>query len=121
MIQSAFSKYQVLAKQPSTIIISITRTTTCRIRIRQSSVSVYCCVLLCCVLLCCDQSGVTDAFHVRPEEWLPDVILLDVMMPGISGFKVAQVLRKKYPHQVFQNKHTTTTAPQDHKTNQLTT
>mmetsp|Transcript_6608 Transcript_6608/g.9133 ORF Transcript_6608/g.9133 Transcript_6608/m.9133 type:complete len:718 (-) Transcript_6608:97-2250(-) len=28
---------------------------------------------------------------------LPDIILLDVMMPGISGFKVASTLRRRYP------------------------
>jgi adenylate cyclase len=71
------------------------------------------------------EKGVTDKDHQSPADWvtyrflvgftrflqhstprfwcfdgfdqLPDVILLDVMMPGMSGYKVAEHLRGKYP------------------------
>jgi len=31
------------------------------------------------------------------EEQLPDLILLDIMMPGIDGFVVTQEIRARYP------------------------
>ena len=37
-----------------------------------------------------------DSTHVlkRATETLPDLVILDVMMPQVSGFKIAQQLRK---------------------------
>lgn len=41
----------------------------------------------------CTASNGTDAIRVTHEE-MPDLILLDIMMPDMSGYEVAQVLKK---------------------------
>ena len=37
----------------------------------------------------------------KADEFKPDLILLDVMMPKSSGFEVCRVLRKKYPNLII--------------------
>jgi len=37
----------------------------------------------------------------KADEFKPDIILLDVMMPKSSGFEVCRILRKKYPDLVI--------------------
>ncbi len=43
------------------------------------------------------EKGIKDKDHKEPGDWLPDVVLLDVNMPGMTGYKVAEQLRCKYP------------------------
>jgi len=43
------------------------------------------------------EKGEVDKDIQTPGDHIPDVILLDVMMPGMSGYKVAEHLRCKYP------------------------
>ena len=38
----------------------------------------------------------TDALHCVMEEQEPDLALLDVMLPDMSGFTLCQKIRKKY-------------------------
>lgn len=41
-------------------------------------------------------SGV-EAIDIIEKEGIPDIILLDVMMPVMSGYEVCRILREKYP------------------------
>jgi len=42
-----------------------------------------------------------DEALAKADEFKPDILLLDVMMPKSSGFEVCRVLRKKYPNLVI--------------------
>lgn len=42
-------------------------------------------------------SNATEAFKWLENNDCPDIILLDVMMPGLSGYDVCKILRKDYP------------------------
>jgi two-component system response regulator NreC len=46
--------------------------------------------------ICGEAKDGADAIQ-RAVELVPDVVLLDISMPGLSGFEVARVLRDKVP------------------------
>jgi putative two-component system response regulator len=47
--------------------------------------------------------GIQDAYEVIPTfvEFQPDIILLDLLMPGLDGFAVMELLRRRIPANVF--------------------
>ncbi|MBN1411257.1 MAG: response regulator [Spirochaetales bacterium] len=43
------------------------------------------------------ESGMQAMQFFENEEDLPDIVLLDIMMPGLSGYDVCQMIREKHP------------------------
>jgi DNA-binding response OmpR family regulator len=48
-----------------------------------------------------DIAGDGDEAIAKADEFLPHLVILDVMMPKKSGFDVCRILRKKYPSMVI--------------------
>lgn len=48
-----------------------------------------------------ETAGDGDEAIVKAEEFQPDLVILDLMLPKKSGFEVCRVLRKKHPHVII--------------------
>lgn len=48
-----------------------------------------------------ETAGDGEEAIVKAEEFQPDLVLLDLMLPRKSGFEVCRVLRKKHPHVII--------------------
>ena len=50
-------------------------------------------------------NNATDALHCVMEEQEPDLALLDVMLPDMSGFTLCQKIREKYLYPIIKLKN----------------
>lgn len=48
-----------------------------------------------------ETAGDGEEAIVKAEEFQPDLVILDLMLPRKSGFEVCRVLRKKHPHVII--------------------